>query len=798
MLRNYIIIGLRNIQRNPFYFATNLAGLSIGITCCFLTMLFVQHELSYDQFHAKKERIFRMNYDIVMGGNEIVSPSVPVFVAPHLKKLLPEIEDATRFLAASNPMAVHYGGEMYDEKGFAWADSNFFNVFDFKIIKGNKQTALSKPKTLVISKSLAKKYFGDEDPLGKILVVGNNIAYEVTAVMEDVPANSHFTFDFVTSIYSQEGIDDEKIEWNNPNYSTFLLVKPGASVADLQSKVNNWVNPPDQKHSSGGNTLNLQLEPLNKVHFNTTVFNFQGKLAITDTKYLFIFSAIAFLLLIIACINYINLSTARAATRAKEIGIRKTAGADFRNLIFQFLFESFFVLLPSVMISLLATRLFIPSLNFLLDKQIQFEFFTLRFLILVVTGSALLTLLAGFYPALVLSRFRPIASLKANVASGSGVTLRKVLVIAQFTISAILIIATLVVFSQLQFMRSKKLGLDKEHVLIIRGNRDLKPKLNTFIQKIKSLNGVESACATWRSPFETVVGNGFNLSANPGNEGWVTVGGIAADQDYIKTANLQLLAGRNFDPSKINDTINEFIVNEAFLRDFGLTADEAIGKQATLGMVSNDGPGTIVGVVKDFHITSLHEVIRPVVLFNHPDYVSGTLVRLSAGDMERTINAIKNEWKQFVPQRPFNYTFLDDQYDSMYRTEQRVSNLAGIFSGIAVFVGCLGLLALASFTSFQRAKEISIRRVLGSTSLGIIVLLSKGYLRLMLIAFLVATPISYFLLTNWLANFAFKVNVGPGYYFIALFTLAFLSFLTVGYQSFKASIANPTENLRRE
>jgi putative ABC transport system permease protein len=798
MLRNYIIVGLRNIQRNPFYFMINLAGLSIGITCCLLIMLFVQYELSYDQFHAKKERIFRVNYDIVMGGNQTISPSVPVFVGPHLKKLLPEIEDATRFLGAFSPVTVHYGDEMYDEKGFAWADSNFFAVFDFNVIKGNKQTALNRPKTLVISKSLSEKYFRNEDPLGKILVIGNNIAYEVTAVMEDVPANSHFTFDFITSIYSQEGINDEKIEWNNPNYSTFLLVKPGVSIADLQSKVNNWVNPPDQKHSSGGNSLSLPLEPLDEVHFNTTVFNFQGKLAITDTKYLFIFGAIAFLLLMIACINYINLSTARAATRAKEIGIRKTAGADFRNLIFQFLSESFFVLLPSVTVSFLATQLFIPSLNFLLDKQIQFEFFTLRFLTLAVAGSVFLTLLAGFYPALVLSRFKPIASLKGVVSNSSGITLRKVLVVAQFAISAMLIVATLVVFSQLQFMRSKKLGLDKEHVLMIRGNRDLKPKLNTFIQKIKSLHGVESVCATWRTPFETVVGNGFNLSPNPGNEGWVTVGGIAADQDYIQTIGLELLAGRNFDPLKINDKINEFIVNEAFLRDFALTTDEALGKQATLGMVSSDGPGTIVGVVKDFHITSLHEIIRPVVLFNHPDYVSGTLVRLSPGDMEQTISAIKNEWKQFVPQRPFNYTFLDDQYDSMYRTEQRVSNLAGIFSGIAVFVGCLGLLALASFTSFQRAREISIRRVLGSTSLGIIVLLSKGYLRLMLIAFLVSTPISYFLLTNWLANFAFKINIGPVYYFVALVTLSLLSFLTVGYQSFKASIANPTENLRRE
>jgi putative ABC transport system permease protein len=415
-----------------------------------------------------------------------------------------------------------------------------------------------------------------------------------------------------------------------------------------------------------------------------------------------------------------------------------------------------------------------------------------------IFGILLLSFATGFYPALVLSRLRPIATLKGIVASNSGLTLRKILVIVQFTISAVLIISTLVAFSQLEFMRSKKLGLDTESVVYIRGNRDLKPHLKEFIHQLKQMPGVEEACATGRSPFETVVGNGFNLSANPTNEGWVVVGAIGADENYINTMGLKLLSGKTFDPNHMRDTVNEFIVNQAFLRDFGLNEDDAIGKQVTLGMVANNGPGTIVGIVEDFHITSLHEVIRPVVLFNHPDFLSGTLVRLSRGNPQPAIENINAQWKAFVPERPINFTFLEDQYDALYRTEERISRLAGIFSSITVFVACLGLLALASFTSFQRAKEISIRRVLGATAASIVVLLSKGYLKLMIIAFLFAAPLSFFLLNQWLQNFAFKINVGPVYFFAALILLSVFAILTVGYHSLKASMANPTDNLRRE
>lgn len=798
MLKNYITTALRAVQRNPIYFLINLTGLTVGITCALLIMLFVNHERSYDQFHDNKDRLYRINYDMVMGGNQTISPSVPIFVAPYLKRLFPEIEDATRFRLTYNPVSIRSQGDrMFEENKFAYADSNFFKLLNFKAIQGNLATALNRPKTLVISSSMAKKYFGDQDPVGQSLIVGSNTPYEVTAVMEDIPDNSHFTFDLVTSIYTMEDVDEQSIHWNNPEYTTFILLKNNVDLANLKTKINDWVIPPDQRRA-GDNSLTLPLEPLSEVHFNTHVFNFRNTLAVTDIKYLYIFSAIAALLLLIACINYINLSTARAATRAKEVGIRKTSGANFKQLIFQYLTESFLLLLPAVILSAVATNLLIPLVNFMMNKKIQMNFLESNFLFTILAGWIVLSLLAGFYPALVLSRFKPIAVLKGKSVMVEGLSLRKALVIVQFSISAILIVGTLIVVAQLRFMQSKKLGLDKESTLFIRSNVDLNPSLQTFIQKLKTLPGVENASGTTRSPFETVVGHGFNLSPNPKSEGWVVVGGIAADQEYIETMGMQLLAGRNFDPTKVKDTINEFIVNEAFLRDFNISQEEAIGKQVTLGIVINRGPGTIIGVVKDFHITSLHQRIQPVVLFNNPEWIVGTVVRLSKGNPQPALQQMENEWRALVPNRPFNYTFLDDQYDALYRTEQRLSSLAGIFSTIAVMVACLGLFGLASFTSMQRAKEISIRKVLGATTPRIILLLSASYIKLLLISFVLASPISYLLLAQWLENFAFQIVISPLYFIIALAVLFAVSLLTVGYQSYKASSANPVNNLRLE
>jgi putative ABC transport system permease protein len=792
MLKNYLLTAIRNNFRNPLYLAINLGGLAVGITCFLLIMLYIRHEVSYDKFHTKVDRIYRLNYDVVMGETQTVSPSVPGFVAPHLKREFPEIEEAVRFLDSFSPRTVQFEDKMFDEVKFAWADSGFFRVFDFRILVGDKQNPLSRPNTVVITQSTAARYFGQTDPVGKGLLYNNSKTLEITAVMEDVPATSHFTFDFLTSMSSLEGVSD-RIVWNNPNYTTFLLVQKNASVSELQSKIDKWVHPDGPPI---GNSMNLVLEPLAHVHFNTDVFNFGGKLVITDKRYLFVFGGIGMLILLAACINYINLSTARASMRAKEVGMRKTIGATFSQLMAQFLSESFLIMVPAIGLALLLTTFFLPGLNLLVRKSIDVNWLDPSIGGLLIAGALALSLLSGFYPALVLSRFKPVSILKSNATMGTGTFLRKSLVVLQFTVSLMLIISTLVIAAQVKYMQSRKLGLTKESVVLIRGNADLKPKLAVFVNDLKSAPGVLNVTRTWRSPFETVVGNGFNLSENPGEEGWVVVGGIAADEHYIETLNMKLVAGRTFTEAHAQDSLREFIVNEAFLTEFGLTTEEALGKKSVLGMT---GLGIIVGIVEDFNFKSLHSKVEPIVMFNQPDFFNAVLVKLAAGtDVPSALREINTKWSALVPQRPFNYTFLDDQYDALYNVEARVSTLVLLFSIVAIAIACLGLLGLSSFSTLQRAREISIRKVLGATARNIVMLFSAGYFRLVLISCLIAVPLNYYLLEKWLNNFAYKITISPFYYITGVVLMVILAGITIGGQSYRAAIANPVDNLKRE
>ncbi len=801
MFRKNILIAFRSLRKDLPYTITNLAGLTIGITCCLLILSFVTYELSFDQFHAKKDRIYRVNYDVLMGGNETVSPSVPVFVAPELKKKFPEIEDVTRFSPEWSARTIRHGNVFFDEKNFCYADANFFNVLDFKSVSGNLQTALSKPNTVVITKTIAKKYFGKSDPVGQVLLFNNEKHFVVAAVMEDVPPNSHFSFDFLTSFYSIPGFDtlETQQNWNNPNYTTFVLLKPQTNVAALTKKIDAWVNPPGQSNQSQ-NSITLKLEPLKDVHFDTQVYNFKNTLVITDFKYISIFITIAILVLLIACANYINLSTAKASVRAKEVGIRKTIGAGFWQLFTQFLAESFLLTIVAVLISIAAVYSLLPYLNNLLDKQIPFYILNGNFLLSVVAGTILILLLAGFYPSLILTRFKPVETLKGTFAKtgGSSVTVRKSLVIFQFTISVALILGTIIVRSQLEYMQNQTLGLDKDHVLIIHGNTDIYNKLDAFADNLKKISGVQDVALTWRSPFETVVGNGFSIKANTAsNDDWSVVGGIAGDSHYLSTLGIRLLAGRNFGPSKINgdSTVNEFIVNETFLKHYSLKSNDVIGKDVTLGLT---GKGTIVGVVKDFHTSSMHDKIAPIVLFNNPQYFGSLLVHVGAGKLSPVLSSIQKTWRSYVPMRPFSYSFLDEEYDAMYRTEQRLGILMSFFCGIAILITCLGLLGLMTFIVAQRTKEIGIRKVLGASVMNITTMLSKDFLKLVIIAIVVASPVAWYFMNHWLQDFAYRINIGLYIFLITGIAAILIAFITISFQSIKAALANPVKSLRTE
>ncbi len=513
MFKKNFVIAFRSLKKDISYTVTNTVGLTIGITCCLLIFSFVKYEVSFDKYNKNYDRIYRVNYDALVGGNEMVSPSVPVFVGPALKNKFPEIETVTRFEPSWGAQTIKHGNIIFDENNFCYADAAFFKVFSFKAIEGNLQKALDKPNTLVITKDMAKKYFGNADPVGQTLLLNNKKQFVVSAVMENVPPNSHFTFDFLTSFYSNEGFDslETKEIWNNPNYSTYVLLKQGTKVASLSKKIDKWVNPGDETANSSQNATHLKLEPLSAVHFDTQVFNFKNLLKITDYKYVRIFITIAILVLLIACANYINLSTAKASIRAKEVGIRKTIGAGFWQLFAQFLSESFLLTFFAVAMSIVAIYNLLPYLDNLLGQEIPFHLLDGNILLYIIGGAALVSLLAGFYPAIVLSRFRPTETLKGNYsnAGGSGATIRKSLVVFQFAISIALILGTIIVRSQLNFMQSAKLGLNQEHVLIIHGNQELNKKLDAFASDLKNVSGVQDVAKTWRSPFQTVIGKWF-------------------------------------------------------------------------------------------------------------------------------------------------------------------------------------------------------------------------------------------------------------------------------------------------
>ena len=803
MLKKNIQIAVRFLRNDLLFTITNLAGLAIGITCCLLILSFVKYELSFDGFHAKKDRIFRVNYDVLMGGNQVISPSVPVFVAPELKKRFPEIEETCRFSTQWGSTTLSHGKVLFDEKKFCYADPAFFKIFDFKPVAGNVMTALSNPNMLVITQDMSRKYFGTTDPIGQVLLFNNKKEFVVKAVIENVPSNSHLSFDFLTSFYSNAGFDSDetKVEWNNPNYTTFLLLQPGVNIAALSNKIDAWVNP----HGNSGekvsqNTLHLRLEPLKKVHFNTQAYNYANELAVTDFKYIGIFITIAVMVLLIACANYVNLATAKASGRAKEVAVRKTIGASFSQLFTQFLAESFLLVLPAIIISIAAVYFLLPYLNNLLGKNIPFSLLDGNLLFAIVGGWLLISLLAGFYPAVVLSRFKPVETLKGSFTKQgkSGLAIRKSLVVFQFTISIILILATMIVGLQLKYMQSEKLGFDKEHVLLINGNSDINNKLDAFSSDLKKISGVQNVSLTWRSPFGTVIGNGFSIKSNPStDDDWHIVGGIAADEHYIQTLGISLLAGRNFDPAKIKkDTIiNEFIVNEAFLRHYNLKPEDALSKNVILGLT---GPGKIIGVVKDFHISSMHDKIEPVVLFNNPKYFGSVLVRIGSGQIPTVLAQVEKHWQSFVATRPFSYSFLDDDYDAMYRTEQRLGTLMSLLCGMAILITTLGLLGLVAFIVTQRTKEIGIRRVLGASVSHITTMISRDFFGLIVIAIIIASPVAYYFMHQWLQDYSYRISISWWMFALAAIAVIIVALITISYHTVRAAKANPVKSLRTE
>jgi len=798
MFRNFFKTAWRNLWKNKTSSVINIFGLTIGLTSCLLIALYIKHELSYDDFEKNGSRIARVIMEYNFDGSSASNAGnfTSVRVAPVFKRTFPEVESAIKMTEYER--VVSYGDKLINEKNFMYADSTFFDIFSFRLLQGDPHKVLEASHDVVLTQSTAKKYFGNENPVGKALRVGNDsVLYQVTGVMQDCPSNSQIKFDFLAS-FSSLGITPEYEEsyWD-ANYTTFLLMKNENSISQLQAKLPAFM----KKEMEGqGATINFYLEPFNSIHLHSSYGGFEPNNSIT---YIYILAAVALLILIIACSTYINLSTARSLERAKEVGVRKVAGADKRQLFWQFIGESTLLCVIAVAFSLVAASLLLPFFNQLTGKELQIvSLFSLPFILFSFLVAICVSFIAGSYPALILTKFQPVKVLKGSFKNTeSGQLLRKSLIVFQFVISVFLIVSTFIIQQQLYFIQHKKLGYDREHVLVLPMDNKMVQKLDLIKRQFKSNPDVISVSRCVRSPVEG--GGGYNMrSATMPENQQIAVTANPVDEDYIPTVGLQIIAGTNFTQQDIKDMSNDddsknlyhFILNESAARQLGWTPQEAVGKKMFLG---NSRPGIVKGVAKDFHFESLHNPIKPFVLF--PE-IRGRelLVKLSGEHVQQTISFLESKWKTLVPQRPFEFRFMDDDYNKLYNAEMRLGTVMNLFAAIAILLACLGLFGLSSYAAQQRIKEIGIRKVLGASTGNIAMTLSKDFIQLTAIAIVIAFPIAWWATTKWLQDFSYRTNVNWSIYvLVGVITIA-LTIATVSLRAVKAALANPVKSLRTE
>lgn len=787
MVISNVTVGFRHMLKRFGYSLTTITGLSLGIVACLIIFYYVRFERSFDQYNDKLDNIAIVYYDFKTNDIHAKSPSTPDFVGPKFQREFSEVMEQVRVLTGFGSRVFKADDKMFEESDYGYADSSFFKVFTYKFLQGNPDDQLKRPATILLTKATAEKYFGKDNPIGKTVLVNNKREYEVTGVMENFPANSHIRFDMLMSMSSLQLSATE--QWNDPNYITYLLLADGTDLKTLQDKVNEtWL-----KESQN---LKLELQPLRAFHFDTSVVNFLGKFRIMDERYLFIFSVTAILILLIACINYVNLFTARASERGREVGIRKISGATGTQLFFQFMTDSFLHILPAILISLLIFFGILPWVNDFLGLQLGsldtagniFIFKTAGIILIVIT------FMAGLYPSFVMTKFKPVLILKGKFqGSRTAVSLRKGLVVFQFCISIALIVCAGIITSQLNYMQNKSLGFDKEHTLILPADGQLFQNFNTFKIEAEKLAAVTHVVPVSASPTDIVIGNSAGLNEN--DEEFVTVGSLRTTADFIEAMNIRIIAGRNFDRTSEDSTVLQFLVNETYLKKFGFTEKDVIGRRVWLGVA---GQGEIIGIINDFHTASLHQKIEPVMVFNKDGWINKVLIKLRPGNIQEQLADIGNLWKKFAPHRPFAYSFLDENYNNLYKTEMRVNRLVQIFSGLAIIIACLGILGLASYSAMQRAKEIGIRKVLGASTSGIMTLMAKDFVILIGISFALSIPLAWFFSSDWLGHFEYHITINVFHFLTAGFIAFGFALTTIGYQTFKASRMNPAETLKTE
>jgi putative ABC transport system permease protein len=789
---NYLKIAWRNIKRYKGYSFINIFGLAVGLACCILILLWVQDELQYDRFHTNLNDLYRINAEFHK--TEPLTHYWPVCapLAPALKEEFPEIINTARFTRLRRGQLVKYRDKNFLESRICLTDPDFFSMFTFPLLEGDPQTVLSDPQSIVLVESIAKKYFGNENPVGKVLNINTEHDFTVAGIVAEIPENSTIKFDILLPFIRIE--DFEKSwsvldNWSLRGFAAYLQLEENASPGALDDKIAHYI----KKHVPESEDV-LYLQPFKDIHLYSShvQFSIEGQ---GDITYVYIFSLVALFVLLIASINFMNLATARSANRAKEVGLRKVVGAKRMQLIRQFFFESLGMAFLSLIIAVVLVELFLPVFATLSGKILILDFSSHIHIVMAIMLMTLLTgFLSGTYPALFLSSLKPVRILKGTLKTeGRGLLFRRILVVSQFSLSILLIICTIVVSHQIGYMQNKNLGFDRDHVVYLPIREELAERFETLKTELKKKSGIVNLAASSSLPTSGVILTTDKVSWEGKNpEDSVVLEVTSTGYDFIETFDMQVVEGRSFSKEFLTDEEEAVIINETAKNIIGM--EDPVGKQLIFG----DAATTIIGVVKDYHFKSMHSEIEPLLMAIVPSLYRYVFINLESGNIPNTIAEIKSTWNTLFPDTPFEYHFLDEAYDKLYRAEQRMGTLFNYFTVLAILISCLGLFGLASFMAEKRTKEIGIRKILGSSLSGIVVLLNKQFTKWVLIANLVSWPIAYYAMSKWLQGFAYRVNLEIWTFALAAMIALAIAMMTVSYQSLKAGLANPADSLRYE
>lgn len=785
MLKNYFKSAWRNLINNKTFSLINILGLALGLTCSIMITLWLKSEMQMDRFHKNDARLFRVMENQYYDGNISTFPSSPGILAENIVKDIPEIKMASQFLWEEQPLFTV--DNTFDKEKGRYAQKDFLNMFSFTLKKGNAATALNRPDAIVISQKLADKYFKGQDPIGKMIRIDNKDNVVVTGILDEIPKSSSMKFDFLMSYDVWFKQNDWAKEWDNNGPRCYVMLAPNTSVEKVNAKIKNYI-----KSKNKNSNVELFLQNFGESYLYSNWDN--GKQAGGRIEYVRIFSIVAIVILLIACINFMNLATARSLKRAREIGVRKVVGAGKRQLIGQFIGESVFVSFLAMCLSLLIVLLLLPSFNALTDKKLAIDFTDSSFLVMVLGLTLVTGVISGSYPALFMSSLKPIAVLKGILKFKAGATyFRKALVVFQFALSIILILGMIVIYRQIDYIHNKNLGFAKEDLLYMPLEGELQQNYPTFKEELMKQPGVKYVTSAQSSPLE--VGSSTQGVRWPGKDTTklILFSINPVTYDYIKTMGIQMAGGRDFGADFGMDTVN-YLINEAAARKIGYK--DPIGKELTVW----GDKGTIVGLMKDFHHNSLHVPIEPLILrlFKAKPYWGSVIVRTDAGKTKQAIAGMEKVFKQFNAGFPFKYYFTDDEISKNYKAEYTISKLSRYFAFLAIFISCLGLFGLVTFTAEQRTKEIGVRKVLGASVPGIVRMLSKDFLKLVFIAAVIAFPVAWWAMHNWLVDFAYRVDIGWWVFVVAGVVAVLIALITISFQAIKAALANPVKSLRTE